>query len=149
LLHDGAGDEPFLAINGDIWTDFDLALLPREPTGLAHLLLVDNPPQHPGGDFGLDTQGRIHPYPDSPSLGALRALTFAGIGVYRPALLASWRAVIGDKPGADETPPRFGLAPLLRAAMTRDQATADFWHGAWTDVGTPQRLAQIDAEQRS
>ena len=72
------GDAPFLAVNGDIWCDFDFAALPREPRGLAHLVMVDNPDHHPRGDFALDTDGGLH------ADGEAR-LTFAGIGVYRPA----------------------------------------------------------------
>ncbi len=138
------GDKPFLAINGDIWTDYDFASLPSEPAGLAHLVMVANPAHNAHGDFGLDADGRLDPYPDSPSSNALHALTFAGIGVYRFELLSGWRAVIGDKAGANETPPRFGLTPLLRAAMARKQVAGEPWQGAWTDVGTPERLAQLD-----
>lgn len=133
------GDAPFLAINGDIWCDFDLAGLPREPSGQAHLVLVDNPAHHPGGDFRLDEQGRMH---DSP------ALTFSGIGVYRPQLLQGWQAVIGDAAGVECTPPRFKLAPLLRAAMRAGQVSGVHHTGLWTDVGTPQRLAELDAQLR-
>src|SRR5690606_37644937 len=107
------GDAPFLAVNGDIWCDFDFVRLPAEPEGEAHLLLVDNPEHHPEGDFVLDANGRMH------DAGAGPRLTFAGIGVYRPSLLAGWRQVAGDAEGADAAPPRFKLAPLLRAAMTR------------------------------
>jgi MurNAc alpha-1-phosphate uridylyltransferase len=64
-------------------------------------------------------------------------------------LFADWRKVIGDVPGADEMPPRFKLAPLLRAAMARNQVSGELLQGAWTDVGTPQRLAQLDAEFRA
>src|SRR5690606_28462856 len=67
-----------------------------------------------------------------------------GIGVYRPRLLQGWREVIGDAPGAGEVPPRFRLAPLLRAAMARGAVTGQHHHGAWTDVGTPQRLEALD-----
>ena len=74
------GSEPFIAVSGDIWTDADFTTLPREPTGLAHLLLVDNPPHHPEGDFALDAQGLVH------DAGVPRS-TFSGIGVYRPQLL--------------------------------------------------------------
>ena len=78
-----------------------------------------------------------------------RKLTFAGIGVYRPALFDGWRDIIGDAPGANERPPRFKLAPLLRAAMARDAVTGEHHCGRWTDVGTPERLAQLDAELRA
>ncbi len=135
------GDAPFVAINGDIWSDFDLARLPREPAGEAHLVLVDNPAHHPGGDFVLHGDGRV-----SDRDGAATALTFAGIGVYRPALLARWREVIGTAPGAGATPPRFKLAPLLREAMARGQVHGAHHRGAWTDVGTPERLRQLDAQ---
>lgn len=133
------GDAPFIAVNGDIWTDFDFAALPREPAGEAHLVLVDNPPQHPAGDFVLDGTS-VRDAADAPRL------TFAGIGVYRPGLFDDWRAVIGDAPGADAEPPRFKLAPLLRAAMRRSMAHGQHHRGRWTDVGTPGRLAQLDAE---
>ena len=135
------GSEPFIAVNGDIWTDADFAALPPEPAGLAHLLLVDNPPQHPAGDFVLDAHGLVQ------SHGADK-LTFSGIGVYRHALLQNWRAVIGDAPGTEIKPPRFKLAPLLRAAMEHGQISGSQHRGAWTDVGTPQRLAQLESELR-
>ena len=135
------GDAPFLAINGDIWCDFDFARLPREPRGLAHLVMVDNPPQHPRGDFALTDTGDLH------SQGEAK-LTFAGIGVYRPGLIADWRAVIGNAAGADEIPPRFKLAPLLRNAMDRDLVSGEHHRGHWTDVGTPERLAELDARLR-
>jgi len=133
------GDAPFLAVNGDIWCDLDFAGLPSVPQGQAHLLLVDNPAHHPEGDFILDADGRVH------DAGAAPRLTFAGIGVYRPSLLAGWRQVVGDAEGADAAPPRFKLAPLLRAAMTRGAVHGQHHRGRWTDVGTPQRLQALDA----
>lgn len=134
-------DAPFLAVNGDIWCDADFADLPREPAGEAHLLLVDNPAHNPAGDFALASDGQVQ------SEGAQR-LTFSGIGVYRPRLLDDWRRVIGDAPGSDADPPRFKLAPLLRAAMQRGAVTGTHHHGYWTDVGTPERLAALDAQLR-
>ena len=131
------GDAPFIAVNGDIWCDADFAALPREPAGDAHLLLVDNPAHNPGGDFALGTDGRMH------SAGDQR-LTFSGIGVYRESLFANWRTVVGEVAGTELTPPRFKLAPLLRAAMGRDAVTGDHHTGRWTDVGTPERLRALD-----
>ena len=131
------GDAPFIAVNGDIWTDYDFACLPREPRGDAHLVLVDNPGHHPKGDFVLDGEGHL------ASEGSAK-LTFSGIGVYRPRFLAGWRETIGDAPGTDEAPPRFRLAPLLRAAMDRRVITGEHHSGRWTDVGTPQRLQELD-----
>ncbi|TYT26931.1 nucleotidyltransferase family protein [Luteimonas viscosa] len=133
------GDAPFIAVNGDIWTDYDFARLPPEPEGDAHLVLVDNPDHHPRGDFVLAPDGRVH-----DGDGGAPRLTFSGIGVYRPDLLRTWRSVVGDTTGAQETPPRFQLAPLLRAAMARDAVTGERHGGAWTDVGTPERLAELD-----
>ena len=131
------GDAPFLAVNGDIWCDHDLRALPREPEGLAHLVLVDNPAHNDAGDFALrGTQVES----DGPS-----RLTFSGIGVYRPALLANWRDVVGPTAGAQMAPPRFKLAPLLRAAMRAGAVSGEHFTGQWTDVGTPERLAALDA----
>jgi MurNAc alpha-1-phosphate uridylyltransferase len=132
------GAAPFLAVNGDIWTDYDFSKLPTEPDGLAHLVLVDNPPQHPRGDFSLGHDGRV--LVDGES-----RLTFAGIGVYRPSLLNDWRLVIGDAPGVELVPPRFKLAPLLSSAMQRGLISGEHHRGRWTDVGTPERLAALDA----
>lgn len=132
------GAEPFIAINGDIWTDADFAGLPSEPSGLAHLLLVDNPAHHPHGDFALGDNGRV--------LGEGEPrLTFSGLGVYRRELLDGWREVIADDAGARQQPPRFRLAPLLRDAMAKGKVDGTHHHGAWTDVGTPERLAALDA----
>lgn len=130
-------DAPFIAVNGDIWTDFDFATLPREPGGDAHLVLVDNPPHHPGGDFAL--------HGDTLASDGDAKLTFSGIGVYRSALFNDWRTTIGDAPGADETPPRFKLAPLLRRAMAAGRVSGCHHLGQWTDVGTPERLNDLDA----
>lgn len=130
--------DPFIAINGDVYTDFDLATLPGEPQGLAHLVMVENPLQHPDGDFGLDESGQI-------TLDArIPRLTFAGVGVYRPELLDNWRDTIGTTPGADAKPPRFKLAPILRAAIAAGHVTGRHFGGSWSDVGTPARLAAIN-----
>ena len=133
----GDDDVPFLAINGDIWCDHPLGTLPA-PRGAAHLVLVDNPAHHPGGDFVLAADGSV-------SAEGTPRLTFSGIGVYRRALFDGWREVIGARAGADAVPPRFPIAPLLRAAMARGAVSGEHHRGRWTDVGTPQRLAELDA----
>ena len=132
------GASPFIAVNGDIWTDYDFAGLPSELQGDAHLVLVDNPAQHLRGDFALNDR-RVAADGD-------KQLTFAGIGVYRPALFYNWREVIAARAGADANPPRFPLAPLLRSAMARAAVTGEHHPGRWTDVGTPERLAQLNQE---
>lgn len=134
-------DEPFLLVNGDVWTDLDFATLPREPEGLAHLVMVDCPPQATQGDFALDADGQVR------SDGAQR-LTYAGIGVYRPQLLDGWREYSRDA-GADDTPPRFRLAPILRAHMADGRIHGQHHRGRWTDVGTPERLRTLDDELRA
>lgn len=135
------GDAPFLLVNGDVWTDFDFATLPREPSGLAHLVLVDRPPQATHGDFALDQDGQVRS--DGP-----HRLTYAGIGVYRPQLLDGWARIAAGEAGAADIPPRFRLAPILRAHMAADAITGEHHRGRWTDVGTPQRLAELDARLR-
>jgi MurNAc alpha-1-phosphate uridylyltransferase len=125
------GADPFLVVNGDVFTDFDFTLLvPRlaalvAADLLAHLVLVDNPPHHPGGDFALKKHNVL-------AEGQPR-LTFSGIGLYRPRLFGTVGA------GA-----RASLAPLLRAAMDRGAVSGERYHGLWFDVGTPARLAELN-----
>lgn len=136
------GDAPFLVVNGDVWTDVDFSTLPRQPQGDAHLVLVDNPVQHPRGDFILRADGTVSDDGDAPRL------TYAGVGVYRPSILDGWRGVIGATEGASANPPQFGLAPLMRHAMANGRVTGQHHQGKWTDVGTPERLAALDASLR-
>ena len=131
------GDAPFIAVNGDIWTDYDFARLPTRPRAMAHLVMVDNPPQHPNGDFRIQPDGILRSDGDSK-------LTYSGIAVYDPRLLKDWRDVIGPVPGTELTPPRFKLAPLLFAAMARGEIHGEHHRGRWTDVGTPQRLEDLE-----
>jgi MurNAc alpha-1-phosphate uridylyltransferase len=135
------GDAPFLAVNGDIWTDFDFAKLPAEPRELAHLVMVDNPSQHPRGDFHLDASGQL-------TDGGTPTLTYSGIGLYQPGILHGWREIIGNAAGVELDPPRFKLAPLLKAAMAKGQVSGGHHRGRWTDVGTPERLEQLDSQLR-
>ncbi len=121
------GDAPFLLVNGDVWSDFDPANLPPLGDDLAHLVLVDNPAHHPMGDFHLGATGRVH------AQGEPR-LTYAGLGLLDPALVA------------DQAPGEFPLAPLLREAMHAGRVGGTHHCGRWVDVGTPERLAELDRE---
>lgn len=134
------GDAPFLLVNGDVWTDIDFATLPRAPRGLAHLVMVDRPPQATHGDFALDADGCVRADGD-------HKLTYAGVGVYRPQLLDGWRDIIA-MPTLAHGKPKFPLAPLLRAYMAHGAITGEHHRGRWTDVGTPERLARLDADLR-
>lgn len=122
--------DPFAVINADIWTDYPLGTLPRQISGLAHLVLVDNPPHHPHGDFLFDS-GRV-----SEVRNGLQGepLTFSGIGVYRRALFEAME------------PTRAPLAPVLRNAMERNLVCGEHYTGRWVDVGTPERLAALDTK---
>jgi len=132
------GDAPFICVNGDVWTDYDFARLPTRPRAMAHLVMVDNPPQHPKGDFRIERDGTLR------SEGEPK-LTYSGVAVYDPRILTGWREVIGDAPGVERSPPRFKLAPLLFDAMARGEIHGEHHDGRWTDVGTPERLAALDA----
>ncbi len=125
------GDAPFVLVNGDVWTDVDFARLHGvlADGDLAHLVLVDNPPQHPRGDFALDGAGRV-------AEGGASRLTYSGIAVLSPALFANC------------APGRFPLAPLLRRAMAAARVSGEHHRGEWRDIGTPERLRELDAALR-
>lgn len=120
------GDQPFLVINGDIFTDYPFAELRRPLSGLAHLVLVDNPAHHPAGDFCLSAGQVADAQPERVSL------TYSGMAVLAPELFAGYQA------GA------FKLAPLLRQAMVQGQVSGERFAGHWVDVGTHERLAEVE-----
>lgn len=131
------GDQPFAVINGDVFCDYDFSRLPAIAEALlssgddAHLVMVDNPEQHPNGDFLL-RDGRLVPANDAPKL------TFSGIGVYRPELFAHIaRGSVAP------------LGPLLRERIAAGKVSGEHHRGWWVDVGTPQRLAELDSRLRS
>ncbi|KAA0016382.1 nucleotidyltransferase family protein [Salinicola corii] len=120
------GEAPFILLNGDIWTDFPLERLALADDDLASLVMVDTTDFHRRGDFHLDSQGRLH------AEGEPR-LIYAGLGVVHPELIA-------DLPAGEAVK----LAPLLIDAIRAGRAGG--WHhrGDWVDVGTPQRLAELE-----
>jgi MurNAc alpha-1-phosphate uridylyltransferase len=121
------GDTPFLVVNGDIWCDIDFARF-RMSTATAHLVMVDNPAHHTGGDFSLNGD-RVVYAPGGETL------TYAGVGVFAPAF---FRGVPVGQP--------LKLRPLLDAAIAAGTLTGERFTGRWVDVGTPQRLAELDRE---
>ena len=126
LLCPNKEDELFTVVNGDIFTDFDFDTLPTYlPKGVeAHLVMVDNPSHNSGGDFYFTGHG-LHPEQGCK-------MTFSGIAVYHKGFFAQINA--GVKP----------LAPMLRAAIKQGLIGAQHLTGHWTDVGTPQRLAELN-----
>ena len=130
---DDQGAQAFIVINADVWTDFDLSELitAHQPQDLATLVLVDNPEHHPHGDFALDAQGRVLTEPAEGDA----LLTFSGISVLNALLFADC------EPGPGP------LLPLLRAAIAQKRVGGLHFRGDWVDVGTPDRLAQLNARQ--
>jgi N-acetyl-alpha-D-muramate 1-phosphate uridylyltransferase len=131
--------EVFWVLAGDVFAPdfaFTQASVARFAASgrLAHLWLVPNPPHHPKGDFGLSENGLALNRAD-------RAYTFSTIALYRRALFeAPWCSIIPGNPQGTAAP----LAPLLRAAIDASQVSAELYTGAWTDVGTPERLAELN-----
>lgn len=121
------GPEPFIVVSADIWSDIDYAALPREPRGLAHLVMVPNPGFHPQGDFAL-AEGQLYEG-DGPA-GAER-LTFGNVGVYRREI------VEGEPPG------RFKLLPMYRRAIAAGSLAGERHDGFWRNVGTPAQLDEL------
>jgi MurNAc alpha-1-phosphate uridylyltransferase len=128
-------DEPFLVVNGDIWIDYPferLAAYTLRANETAHLVLVGNPPQHPAGDFQLDGNNWVRVLQP-----AAVGWTYAGVGMYTPAFFAGYPA--GKMP----------LKPLLDAAIGQGQLGGQCYRGQWQDVGTPERLWELDARLRA
>jgi len=124
----GAG--PFLVVNSDVWTDMDFGdVLPLEEGADARLMLAPNPPYHPHGDFGLEGDLVVEREADR--------FTYTGVGLYRPELFQ------GCAPG------RFPLRPLLQRAIAARRLRGEVYRGEWLDIGSPDRLAALDARERA
>lgn len=124
-----AGEErsPFLVVNGDIFTDIDFSLLSLAPSDLMHLVMVENPEHHPGGDFSI-VEGRLREK-------SLSSYTFSGVGVYHPDVFNDIKQKSAQK-----------LAPLLHKVIANNKVTASLHRGVWHDIGTPERLDSINAQ---
>lgn len=119
------GEQPFIVVNGDVWSDYPFARLLTQTPQKAHLVLVENPAHHAQGDFAINSHGQI-------SEQGEKKYTYSGISVLHPVLFSGHE--IGSLP----------LAPLLRQAMSGQQVSGELYQGSWVDVGTPERLATLD-----
>lgn len=121
------GDEPFLVVNGDIWTDFDFTTLRHfklADSMQCHLLLVSNPSHNSDGDFALDESGQVQ-------LSGSNKFTFSGVAIYRPAMFK------------DLDNSKRPLKPLFVAAIEQGQVSGQVHQGLWSDIGTIERLQQL------
>jgi len=123
------GPGPFLVVNGDTWSDIDYARLALEDGANGRIVLVPNPTHNARGDFGVDGDVVVDREIDR--------FTYSGVGVYRPEFFD------GCSPG------RFPMLPLLKRAITARMLRGEVHHGEWCDVGTPERLAVLDADVRA
>jgi MurNAc alpha-1-phosphate uridylyltransferase len=123
------GPGPFLVVNADTWTDIDFASLALESEAYAHLVLVANPPHNPRGDFGLDGDRVVSRDTDR--------FTYSGVGLFRGEFFAGCSAE------------RFPLLPLLNRAIAARRVRGELHRGAWSDVGTAERLAALDERLRA
>jgi N-acetyl-alpha-D-muramate 1-phosphate uridylyltransferase len=121
------GREPFLVVNGDVFTDFPFETLKHrlKPDFLAHLVMVLNPAHHPKGDFHLSPAGHLRMEGDPK-------FTYSGIGVYKADLFNDCRAG------------KFPLLPLLKQAMAQEALSGESYAGLWSDVGTPEALVRLN-----
>ena len=123
------GNEPFLVVNGDVYCDIDFGRFLKS-TADAHLVMVPNPAHHNGGDFSLDGKRVVY-------ANGEQTFTYSGVAVFAPSFFAE------VKPGSI-----MKLRPLLDAAIAAGTLTGERHSGRWVDVGTPQRLAELDQELR-
>jgi MurNAc alpha-1-phosphate uridylyltransferase len=126
------GDEPFIVVNCDVLTDYAFSSLPQSLSGEAHLVMVNNPCFHPEGDFSLTPNQLV-----SPKHKVKPALTFSGISLYSPAFFA------GQVPG------KYSVVPLLKEKMRQGEVSGEHFRGLWFDVGTPERLQQLNQLPRA
>lgn len=115
--------QPFLVVNGDIYSDYPYSNLLDKPVEHAYLVLVPNPDHHPQGDFGLESNLVVNQ--------TAQQLTFSGIGVYHPVLFESLQ------------PGRHPLGPLLRESIARGKVKGECYSGVWMDIGTVQRYHAV------
>ena len=123
------GNGPVLISNADVWTDYDFRRLKFEPQGVAHLVLVPNPPYKTSGDFAL-IDGRV-------ANDGVPMFTLSGFYILNPSILAT------------QTAGKFSIVPALREAVAQQQVSGEIYTGEWVDVGTPERLTALRLKVRA
>lgn len=131
------GEQPFIVVNGDVWSDYPFEQLLVVTPEKAHLVLVANPEHNPLGDFALAEDGLLSEQGD-------KKFTFSGVSVMNPVLFSELISELDCGRGNGVMP----LAPLLRQAMAQQQVSGELYQGEWIDVGTPERLAVLDHSVR-
>lgn len=126
------GEQPFIVVNSDVYTDFDYQRLALPEGRLAHLVFVENPAHNRGGDFSLSPEGDVVLAESGQSENG--GLTFAGVSIMHPALFKGY------------APGKLALRPVLESAISKGLVSGQLHTGMWVDVGTPERLAQLDKE---
>jgi MurNAc alpha-1-phosphate uridylyltransferase len=127
LLAGASGNDPFVVVSGDVWTEYPLGTCANKlaPTDVAHLVVVPNPDFHAKGDFGLANDRLVD---------AGERYTYANVGVFRPEFFA------GCRPG------KFPVGPLMFDWIRKGRVSGELYRGGWHNVGTPEQLRQLDQE---
>lgn len=131
------GDDPFLLVNGDIWTDYPFERLQMPLASSAHLVMTGNPAHHPQGDFVLTPSGHINSLPEVQGTITGEGLTFTGLSLIHPRAIADY----------PRRRAKFPLREVFAWLLPRGELTGEFYSGQWTDVGTPERLDALREQQ--
>lgn len=129
LTSDLLGPDPFIAVSSDLFTDFPFETLPQLPKKLIHMVLTDNPPHHPKGDYALKGENVL----EKAALPDGSLLNFAGIGVYRPELFEACPEGI------------YKLPQLFKKAFLSNAITGEYYRGIWYNIGTPEDLQAVNS----
>ncbi len=120
------GEQPFITVNADIYTDYNFASIDLSIPSLAHLILINKPHYLPQGDFGLSKSGHLQ--------STNKRYTFAGIACYRPELFADLK--LG----------RYSMSPLLHQLTLKQEITGEIYQGMWFDIGSPEQLINANSQ---
>lgn len=134
------GEDTFVAVNADVWTDFcfkDLIKKNLDENILGHLVMVPNPVQHPNGDFALDSDGKLISEDEDGNKKSAQRFTFSGLSLLRPQIIRDYQKVRV----------KFPLVEVFLDAMNKRQLSGEVYRGVWEDIGTPERLEAINRRE--